>query len=270
MAAFGLIGNPISHSKSPALFKAAYGMDEHKYELIEASEMEEAVSLFLNGIYRGVNVTAPFKDGVMKYVTRPDRISSLLGSANVLIKGAGFAGGKGDIYSYNTDYYGVKETVEAFLNKKDLLPVRIREHGIHNVLVVGAGGAGKAATLAMADAGFKVFLANRSAGKTLEFAALAGAEYIPLSQVAECAGQADLIIYSLSFVIEQMKEADLSQKMVFEANYAHPGFAPGSGMDTGSYISGKYWLYNQAVPAFRLFTGQNPNILAMRKIIGMG
>ena len=47
MARFGLIGNPIAHSKSPALFKAAYS-GEDSYELIEAESLEVSMDKFLN------------------------------------------------------------------------------------------------------------------------------------------------------------------------------------------------------------------------------
>lgn len=57
---FGLIGHPIAHSLSPALFKAGYD-GRYQYELIETSDFEEAYQRFLDG-YDGINVTAPFKE----------------------------------------------------------------------------------------------------------------------------------------------------------------------------------------------------------------
>ena len=109
MAKCGLIGNPISHSKSPALFAAAYGTGKHSYSLIEAPTCKEAMERFAAEGYTGTNVTSPFKDEVMEYVSLPDKISSLLGSANTIISA------NGKLHSYNTDYYGVKNTLEAFL-----------------------------------------------------------------------------------------------------------------------------------------------------------
>ena len=60
MKRFGLIGHPIAHSLSPALFKAGYA-GKYPYELIETGDFEEAYNRFLNG-YDGINVTAPFKE----------------------------------------------------------------------------------------------------------------------------------------------------------------------------------------------------------------
>ena len=144
-----------------------------------------------------------------------------------------------------------------------------RKNPVENILVVGAGGAGKAAALAMRDLGYKVYLANRSAGKIAEFASVIGAEYVPLERVAEFADKSDVIIYSLSFLVEGLKDVDLSDKIIFEANYAQPVFSPECGIKTALYISGRKWLYNQAVPAFELFVGKKPNLLKMKEIIGV-
>ena len=58
MKRFGLIGYPIAHSLSPALFKAAYG-GKYAYDLIEEADFEKAYDRFLQD-YHAVNVTAPF------------------------------------------------------------------------------------------------------------------------------------------------------------------------------------------------------------------
>ena len=68
MKKFGLIGNPIAHSMSPSLFKAAYsrpddqgGSPEFIYELIEGADFEASYKKFTEE-YDGINVTAPFKE----------------------------------------------------------------------------------------------------------------------------------------------------------------------------------------------------------------
>ncbi|MEG1484105.1 MAG: hypothetical protein RSC28_01870 [Bacteroidales bacterium] len=236
----GLIGNPISHSKSPALFAAAYSSYPFTYNLIEANTIQKAMERFFSEGFTGANVTAPFKDLVFKYITHPDRISSLLKSANIIIR-------KGEeLHSYNSDYYGVKNTIEELI---------ANGHPITKALVIGAGGAGKAATLALNDLGIKTFWANRT---PLSYPA-----YIHLSQIPQYATECQLIIYTLAFKIKEMEEINLKNKIIFEANYANPQFA-----NAESYISGKHWLYNQAIPAFKLFTGIEPNTNEMKKTIG--
>lgn len=270
MAKCGLIGNPISHSKSPALFKAAYGEGPHTYALIEAPTCKEAMERFTAEGFTGINITSPFKDEVMQYVSLPDRISSVLGSANTIISR------EGKLHSYNTDYYGVRNTLEEFLAKGGgqgravcSTAAGTASASIGNgltAIVVGAGGAGKAAALAVKDMGMQVYFANRSSHAAAPFAEKSGAEYIPLEKIPLVLPQADIIVYNLSMEIEPLKGVSLEGKVVFEANYAHPNLA-NSGADT--YISGRYWLYNQAIPAFRLFTGEEPSTPAMRKVMGL-
>ena len=252
MAKFSLIGNPISHSKSPALFKAAYGECGHTYTLLEAPTCKEAIHRFMEEGYTGSNVTSPFKDDVMEYISLPDRISSTLGSANtILLK-------EGKLHSWNTDYYGVQNTLLEQLDPGNGTPLK--------ALVIGAGGAGKAAALAVKDMGMEVYFANRSSHAAKPFAQKIGAEYVGLEQIPLLLEQTDIIVYNLSIAIPQLDGVSLEGKIVFEANYAHPNLA-----DKGAskYIDGRYWLYNQAIPAFRIFTSQEPCTSAMREIMGL-
>lgn len=278
MAKFGLIGYPISHSKSPALFMAGYPDYNHTYELLEERDLLAAINKFTDSDLQGVNVTAPFKDAVLEFTPFPDRIVSLLGSANVLIKGPEFSKEYPMLRSFNTDYYGVKNTVAELLDgdggcyagadrctdaERSLL------EEVKNVLVVGAGGAGKAAALAMHDMGYNVVLANRSADKAGRFAEKIGVEYAPLERLAECVESADMIIYALSFMLDGFDKYDFRGKVIFEANYANPLLSPDRGVESGLYISGKKWLFHQAIPAFELFTGEAPNVVLMRGVIGL-
>ena len=276
MAKFSLIGNPISHSKSPALFKAAYGECGHTYTLLEAPTCREAINRFTGEGYTGSNVTSPFKDEIMDYISHPDRISSILSSANtILLK-------DGEFHSWNTDYYGVQNTLLEHLagesltgtctnvaatSAPGLAPSLPGTDGNHlKALVIGAGGAGKAAALAVKDMGMEVFFANRSSHTAEPFAKKIGAEYVGLEKIPILLPKADIIIYNLSMAIPQLSGISLEGKTVFEANYACPNLA-----DSGAskYIDGRHWLYNQAIPAFRIFTSQEPCTAAMREVMGL-
>ena len=257
MAKCGLIGNPISHSKSPALFAAAYGTGKHSYSLIEAPTGKEAMKRFADEGFTGTNVTSPFKDEVMEHVSLPDSITSLLGSANTIISS------NGKLCSYNTDYYGVKNTLQAFLQADGNALETPKQL---TALVVGAGGAGKAAALAVKDMGMEVWFANRSSHAAKPFAEKIGAEYIPLDSIPLLLPKTDIIVYNLSMEIDPLKDISLEGKIVFEANYAHPNL---NNKGAHTYIDGRYWLYNQAIPAFRLFTGEDPCTTAMARVMGL-
>ena len=280
----GLIGNPIKHSKSPLLFKAAYENSEFIYDLVEAESANEALQRVINEEYIGVNVTSPFKDDVMKFVTKPDRVSSLLKSANILIREGE------DIYSYNSDYYGVYNTIEDYIKSDGAIKIT-------SALVIGAGGAGKAAALALRDMGLKVYLANRSVDKaaafvndinscsiqsnkstinniTIENKIDKNAKAITLNSINDIIDECQLIVYTLAFKIPQIDEARWGGKVVFEANYANAQFGGATENSTNktkklpyAYLNGKYWLYNQAIPAFKLFTQREPYSKDMWKVL---
>ena len=277
MAKCALIGNPVSHSKSPALFAAAYGTGKHSYSLIEAPTCKEAMDIFRAEGFTGTNVTSPFKDEIMDYTDLPDSISSILGSANIIIST------NGKLCSYNTDYFGVKNTLEAFLpaagntGTQFCAPEDAHPHLRNTVakfctpekltaLVVGAGGAGKAAALAVKDMGMEVYFANRSSSAAKPFAQKIGAEFVSLDHIPLLLPKADILVYNLSMEIDPLKGVSLAGKIVFEANYAHPNLAC---KESKIYIDGRYWLYNQAIPAFRLFTGEEPDTTAMAQVMGL-
>lgn len=225
----------------------------HTYSLLEAPTCKEAMERFMAEGFTGTNVTSPFKDEIMEYISVPDKISSLLSSANTVVLK------DGKLHSWNTDYYGVKNTLEEFI------PPTMSHTGM-KALAVGAGGAGKAAALALKDMGMEVFFANRSSTVAKPFAEKIGAEYIPLDKIPSVLDSIDLIVYNLSMPIEFLSGANLQGKIVFEANYAHPNLEQ---MGASIYIDGRYWLYNQAIPAFRIFTGEEPCTSAMRCVMGL-
>ena len=266
MSNFALIGNPIAHSKSPQLFKAAYG-EEHNYTLIQTPHIMEALTAFLEGDYKGINITAPFKEQIFSptiidflnknYNFIPDKISQSLASANILIKDGG------NIRAYNSDYFGVKLTIEDIVKQG---------YKIENVAVIGLGGAGKAAALAIKDMGYKLYIINRS--DKSQFAEQISCKYLALEQAKECIKDTQLTIYTLALYLSHIEEAlKLFPQIVFEANYANPSFqniytlshltTPNTIENNGLYVSGLHWLLNQAIPAFKLFTGQIPQNIKM-------
>lgn len=255
MQKFGLIGNPIAHSKSPALFAAAYAAEVGNrfcYNLIEAENCAEAMERFGSEGYSGINVTSPFKEEVMRYVEHPDRVSSLLGAANVIIRG------EDGLYSYNTDYYGVYDTiagVEGFMPEG------------REALVIGGGGAGKAAALALADLGMKVTMANRTPAKVESYCSTIGVRCAGLQEIPALAESAAVTVYALMMPVEQLRPEMLRSKILLEANYAHPNYHP-SAEDPAAYlyIGGRDWLINQAIPAFKLFTSLLPDAEAMKRV----
>ena len=287
MKQFGLIGNPISHSKSPALFKAGYN-GKYTYDLIEEDNFDIAFNCFLNG-YDGVNVTAPFKEKAYTKCEATYGTASDIKAVNLLIKNAE------GVTGYNTDIYGVLLSfLESFLPQERLKSMSfhtdekfsdIKNHIIQHynghtptVMIMGCGGAGKAAAIAFAACGFETVIVNRDEIKARNFVASI-AKY-NMSAASEddfkrLFRESDLIVYTLPCVSDgllSLDENDYKQnKTVIEANYRNPSFDNIMKMKLsergGKYISGERWLLYQAFSGYRIFTGEFPDIVAMNDIL---
>ena len=132
MDRFGLIGHPIAHSLSPALFRAAYG-GKYAYDLIETPDFEEAWARFLAG-YKAINVTAPFKGNAYERADWKSPECARSGATNLVVKTPE------GLKAYNSDYLGVRALLEPLARG--------------TAAVIGFGGAGKAALAAAEDLGF--------------------------------------------------------------------------------------------------------------------
>ena len=247
---FGLIGHPIEHSLSPALFKAGYdGM--YPYDLIITEDFEEAYKRFLEG-YDGINVTAPFKELALRKADIISEECRLGGATNLLIKTPE------GIAAYNSDFRGLVAMFRGLKGDEK------------TVLIVGAGGAGKAAKAAAEAMGYETTVINRTQYNP---------EIRPLSAFREEFRKADIVIYNLPVripEIDMLTETDLchgKEKVILEANYRNPSFDNGSIQRMVSmnplirYIDGREWLLQQAVTGYELFTGMAPDCEAMKAII---
>ena len=242
---FGLIGHPIEHSLSPALFKAGYD-GAYPYDLIETADFEEAYSIFLRE-YDGINVTAPFKEMALKKADIVSEECQMIGATNLLIKTPD------GVKAYNSDYLGVRLWLRKISEGMTSKP---------RVLIVGMGGAGKAAAAAAMSCGYETVLMNRTQYSL---------DIQPLSNFRDEFRKADIIIYNLPVriaQIDQLSEEDLgagSNKTILEANYRHPEF--NIQHQNITYVDGREWLLQQAVTGYELFTGEAPDSEAMKAVI---
>lgn len=236
---FGLIGHPISHSKSPELFKLLCPKSPHTYELIETESFENAFAIFKRE-YDAVNVTAPFKEKAFSLADEADEVTSQIGATNLLIKK------EGKISAYNTDFLAVRY----------LLKERIHLAQDEQVLVVGCGGAGKAAAAAALSLGHKTFVAARNTAKCLDFIKRCCGEItlISLDQILEVIDEIKVIIHTVpcQIIKFQLNKELLSNKTIIEANYASPALSS----DGVVYITGEEWLKAQAVESFTIMCGE--------------
>ena len=235
---FGLIGDPVAGSLSPRLFEAAYG-GRYAYDLIEGADFSASWQRFLRD-YDGINITAPFKQDAFRSVDRLSDGARLCGAVNLAVRTpSGIAG-------YNTDVDGVVRSVQ-----ETGLPVS-------DALVVGCGGAGRAAAVAALQLGCRVTLANRTPSRAASLAAELGAAWVPADALRTLSP--DLVIYTVPGPMEGLPA--FPGAVILEANYRTPCLQ-GRGR---AYIPGQRWLLYQAVAGYSIFTGETPDADAMFRI----
>lgn len=144
----GVIGWPIEHSLSPAMHNAAFaalGMADWLYDkmAIPPDVLRHSLRELRDHGYIGINVTVPHKQAVMPFV-RPDGIAQAVGAVNTID------------FRTNT---GTNTDVQGFMD--DLAAHDVDVSG-RRVLVIGAGGAARAAVYGLANAGALVRVVNRT------------------------------------------------------------------------------------------------------------
>lgn len=250
MKRFALIGNPVSHSRSPELFRAAYPHDDSTYCLAPSGTFDEAFSAFMKS-FDAVNVTAPYKEQAFNAADVADNDSRMARASNVLVR-------KGNqICAYNSDVFAVREILRRNCVKENAA-----------VLVVGCGGAGRAAAVAASGMNMDVTVADRTYARAAEFCGgVGGMRPFRLEDVTECAGKADVVIYALPVPVDCLDTMSLRGKLVIEANYRTPSLKELCAAVGASYVPGEEWLLLQAVTGFAMMTGNTPDEQSMRALL---
>lgn len=145
----GILGNPVSHSLSPAMQNAALRkLDFDARYLafpVERKKLREALEGLKALGAIGTNVTIPFKEEAFLLMDQADPEAKILGAVNTVVFRDGLAIG------HNTDIYGTSKALEALAPK------------VPSALLLGAGGAGRGAALALVRAGYSpIYVANRN------------------------------------------------------------------------------------------------------------
>lgn len=296
---YGLIGDPIAKSLSPALFNAGFG-GKYNYDLIEGASFGTSLKTFEER-YKGINVTAPFKEDAFRHADIYTSYCSKIGAANILVK-------TGDgILADNSDFTGIILSIaEAYMpglvrqfaakygeamHKKVHLYLRQALTMLFSrkpqALIVGCGGAGRAAAVAAAELGFDTALMNRTPEKAQKIA-----EEMPeynficdqLSDFRAAVRECDLVIYTLPVKLDEIGMLTAEDfegedrykwprpgKVILEANYRNPSFC-GPVTDKinaggAQYVPGTKWLLYQALTGYLSLTGRIPDLNAMEQVI---
>lgn len=146
---FGLIGFPLSHSFSKGFFESKFnslGLKDFSYSNFSIEKIEDVQELLRSDLF-GLNVTIPYKSGIINYVNEIDPTALQIGAVNTLVR-TGEYSWKG----FNTDVIGFKLSLEAWM-KGSSFPER--------ALILGTGGVAKAIKYALLELGIQPSLVSR-------------------------------------------------------------------------------------------------------------
>lgn len=167
---YGVIGDPIAHSLSPAMHNAAF---IHRrlnavYLPFEVKNLSEFLgSLGPLGI-AGFSVTHPHKQAILRHLDGVDPLAAQIGAVNTVVVRGG-----GQLYGYNTDYVGVLRTLQRHIRLQ-----------ASRVLLVGAGGAARAVAFALATAGAFICVTARRPSAARVLARAVDGEAVPRAALA--------------------------------------------------------------------------------------
>ncbi len=252
----GVAGWPVAHSLSPALHGAwieAAGLDAI-YDAVSVAP--EAAARELRGLgargYAGVNVTAPHKATALAVADDVRPAARAIGAANLLLfEDAGIVADNTDAIGFLTGLEAARGTAAA----EDL------------VLILGAGGAARAAAFALTQAGGRrVVIANRTQTAAEQLAKAFGAAAVAWDRRTEVAADAALIVNATSLGMSGQPPLplDLSQArdtaIVYDLVYAPletPLLAAARRRGLRA-VDGLDMLIGQARPSFEAFFGRPP------------
>jgi shikimate dehydrogenase len=149
MRRYGLIGYPLTHSFSEKYFSEKFqreGISDAAYQLYPIDQVSEITGLIETiPNLRGLNVTIPHKENVMRFLDETDEEALAVGAVNCIDIRDGKAKG------YNTDVYGFRMSIKPFLENK-----------FERALVLGTGGSSKAVTHVLKSWNIPYYMVSRT------------------------------------------------------------------------------------------------------------
>lgn len=256
---YGVIADPVGHSKSPAIHNRAFQARRinavYLPFLITAPQLGEWMKLAAVLPVLGFSVTIPHKQKISRYLDVVDPLAKRVGAVNTVWRRAGKWRGT------NTDVDGVLKPLSRHMR-----PSR------SSVLIAGYGGAARAAAIALADAGAQITLTGRSATRAQQLARVVKADVVSLKQAQT--QKYDVLIHSTPVGMAPNPEASLfanrvPAEIVFDMVYnPHETLLLKQAKDQGcTVIYGAEMLLEQAASQFEIWTGESAPRTAMRNAL---
>ncbi|MBN1321891.1 MAG: shikimate dehydrogenase [Thermoleophilia bacterium] len=271
----GVIGHPVSHSLSPRIHNAAFQAQGLDLVYVAFDVPPDDLPAAMAGVralgMRGVNVTVPHKQAVVRYVDQISPLAERVGAVNTVVND------DGRLVGHNTDVLGFRKALRS------LLPEGAQGR---RCLVVGAGGAARAVVAALFEDGAEcVWICNRTHERAVALCAAAATwgrtvcEVVPPDRLREVVLSTELLVNATSVGLAgSVKEFALPVDTVHSghvvvdlvySNSATPlvNAARARGALTAD---GMEMLVMQAAESYSLWTGLTPPVDVMRESVGRG
>src|SRR5580692_11823439 len=245
---YGVAGDPVAHSLSPAIMNAAFRRENVNavYLALHAKTLKDLLSCVREIPIHGISVTMPYKESILPHLDNTDAHTTKIGACNTVVRAQ-----DGKLYGFNTDAAGIVRPLERRLNT--LEDARI--------LVIGAGGAARAAVFGLKERGSEVYILNRTAGPAKKLAHQAHARLIKRQDLKKLAF--DVIINATPVGMGNSKESPLQDKeinarYVFDMIYDPPEtrFLKLAKERGAQIIPGIEMFAHQAARQFEIWTGK--------------
>jgi 3-dehydroquinate dehydratase/shikimate dehydrogenase len=263
---YGVAGDPIRHSLSPVMMNTAFRRENLNavYLALHAKELPDLMQCVREIPIHGLSVTMPFKEQILKHLDKTDAISQKVGACNTVIRSQ-----DGKLYGFNTDVAGVVRPIEQRMNVAGA-----------KVLVLGAGGAARAAVYGLKERGADLYLMNRTAAAGKKLAQQAHIKYLDRAKLAKIKTPFDVIINATPVGMDVdpkgakpekplLSEAELNCRYAFEMIYS-PAETPFTKMARAKgihVIPGSEMLVHQGARQFEIWTGKPAPVEEMHRVV---
>lgn len=255
---YGVVGDPVAHSLSPAIMNAALRRENVNgvYLALHAKTLKDLLACIKDIPIHGLSVTMPYKEAILKYLDNTDNHTAKIGACNTVVRAQ-----DGKLYGFNTDAAGVVRPLEQRITLEQA-----------KVLVLGAGGAARAAVFGLKERGAEVYILNRSVAAAQKLARQARARTIKRPDLKKLSF--DVIINATPVGMGNTRDSPLNEneikaRYVFDMVY-DPGetrfmkMAKAQGAET---IPGIEMFVHQAARQFEIWTGKPAPLDDMQSVV---
>src|SRR5947209_7512568 len=256
---YGVAGDPISHSLSPLMLNAAFRRENVNgvYLALHAKSLDDLLACIRDIPIHGLSITMPYKEEILKHLDKTDPLTAKIGACNTVVRSQ-----EGKLYGFNTDVTGVVRPLEQRLHLQGT-----------KILVLGAGGAARAAVFGLKERGADVYILNRTPSPAQTLAKQARAKAINKMQLKKIAF--DVIINATPAGMEGNKdplpisEQELKAKFFFEMVYSPAEtrlvkMARELGIHV---ILGAEMFVQQGARQFEIWTGKPAPVQEMQRVV---